>query len=95
MAKGEKAAKAPSCSFEALEKAGSLPIKIGDTVVGVLTPRKFESGTYGYGLYGPANLPLPGGQIAVLQMSANFIVKHSASGVPPLEIKPSNEESAA
>lgn len=77
MAKGKTL---PSCTKEQLVAGG--PIQLHATingqqvVVGMLIPREFSTGSYGYGLTGKAMLPLNGqdGKFANLQLSCNLTV---------------------
>jgi hypothetical protein len=51
----------PSCSFDELKEAGSLPIRLGDHLVGHVEPRRFSNGSYGLSFNGLVTIPLPDG----------------------------------
>lgn len=78
--KAPKAVKPPSCTFEQVEQAGLIPIyaEIGGNKLplGVMQPKKFSTGSYGFNLNGKASLTVPGG-IAACQMSLNCTVINS------------------
>ncbi len=73
----EKPVKSPSCTFAELAELKSLPVQIGDVVVGHVVPKRFSTGSYGLGLGGPVTFQLPGGKLAECSGSINITVKHS------------------
>lgn len=62
-------ARTPSCSFDELKEAGSLPIRLGDQVVCHVEPRRFSTGTYGLSFNGMVRISLPDGGVANCQCS--------------------------
>jgi hypothetical protein len=61
--------RSPSCSFDELMQTGPLTVTLGTTVVGELLPRRFTTGSYGYGLNGKVAVPLLNGGTALMQAS--------------------------
>jgi hypothetical protein len=55
-------------------QAGPLAVTLGTTVVGELSPRRFTTGSYGYGLHGKVAVPLLKGGTALMQASMPLVV---------------------
>jgi hypothetical protein len=60
-------ARKPSCSFDELKEAGSLPVRLGDHLVCHLEPRRFSKGSYGLSFNGVVTISLPDGGVAKCQ----------------------------
>jgi hypothetical protein len=67
-------ARTPSCSFDELKAADSLPIRLGDQLVCHVEPRRFSTGTYGLSFNGMAKISLPDGGVANCQCSMILVV---------------------
>lgn len=74
-----KTVKTPSITLDELQEGVPvpLPLRIGDTVVGYVTARRFSSGSYGIGFNGKVFLPLANGKVAELQVGLNATILHS------------------
>jgi hypothetical protein len=57
--------------------AKALPVRIGDTLVGVAIPGPFKTGSYGWKLQGACLIDLGNGLTADCQLGMNCTVKRS------------------
>jgi hypothetical protein len=73
----EKVAKSANCTLESVLATGPLPVTIGGIVVGNVCPKQFSTGSFGFGLNGPVQIPLKDGGFADCQLGLNVTVKHS------------------
>jgi hypothetical protein len=76
MAGKEKAAKRPSCTLAQVLETGALEVHVGGVLIGVVNPKEFSTGSFGFGFQGPVAIKLKDG-IAECQVGLNITVKHS------------------
>ena len=67
-------ARKPSCSFDELKAAGSLPVRLGDHLVRHVEPRCFSKGSYGLSFTGRITISLPDGGVANCQCCLTLTV---------------------
>lgn len=76
-AKSNGGGKVASVSLNEVSVTAPMPVTVGETCVGYLTPKQFSTGSYGWNAGGKARIPIGGGKWAEVQVSMNVVVLHS------------------